>query len=185
MMAICMRGLCIISTGFVLMAAGAVLAQGEEIPDAAHVLIQPSQSTHLRFRQEKHLQGMPRPLVSRGYLELSSASLLWVTEQPVEQKIQISEQGVQEFSGQQYQQVEGTKLIGQLLLALLNRDLDYLEQYFSLSAKENCVALTPLAKPLATLYSQIEVCGEAQIEQVKLYEEGGNTTDIRLQAVEG
>lgn len=133
------------------------------------------------FVQTKHLEGIPRPLVSRGYVELSAERVEWVTESPVFNRIIVTQQGVHELKSEVEQHISGSEPVGQLMLALLNQDYQYLQDYFVVeSSLEHCLTLTPSREPLMSLYRVIEACGDKHLDSVMLHETQGSHTEIQL-----
>lgn len=134
---------------------------------------------HYPFVQQKWIKGLQRPLRSSGYLELATNGLDWVTEKPVLQKVHLDAQGVT-LQNQPIQ--AGSELIGQLMLAVVQHDTQFLAQHFTISTPtERCMTLNPKAAPLNQFYQQIQLCGEQKLEQIELIELKGNRSLIQLQ----
>lgn len=135
----------------------------------------------LDFIQSKQIQGLPVPLVSQGYLLLQQDDLLWHTTSPLESKLLISAAGVSEWQQEQYVAVAGSEFVGQLMLAVLQQQESFITGHFAISAAEaDCLLLSPLQAPLTSLFRQITLCGDTSLQQIRLEETNGNTTDIRL-----
>lgn len=133
------------------------------------------------FVQTKHLQGIPRPLVSRGYVELSAERVEWVTETPVFNRIIVTPQGVHEQKSDVEQRISGSESVGQLMLALLNHDYEYLQHYFRVQpTQQDCLLLTPSREPLTSFYQTITACGNEHLESVELQETQGSRTSIQF-----
>ena len=133
------------------------------------------------FTQTKYIEGLPRPMVSRGQISLTKDRLEWVTQEPVLNRIIVTREGVYEAAGQDALPIEGSETVGQLLLALLNQDYDYLQRFFSIEPLNiQCLQLTPDREPLSSLYRIIEACGTTRLETVELVEAQGNRTAIQL-----
>src|SRR5690554_4968134 len=112
------------------------------------------------FTQTKHIAGLPRPMVSQGHVALTQDRLEWVTQVPVFNRIIVTQQGVYETEGQDEQHISGSETVGQLLLALLNQDYDYLQRFFRVEPlNTQCLQLIPDREPLSSLYRTIEACG--------------------------
>lgn len=141
----------------------------------------------LLFTQQKWIRGLQRPLKSQGYLQLEAQSLDWVTEQPVQSAVRLDKQGVQQQLAGTYQPQAGTELIGRLMLAVLQQDQAFLQQYFSLQPlpeqSGECVQLTPLQAPLSNFYRHIVLCGQMSLSRIELTELAGNRSEILLTAV--
>jgi hypothetical protein len=140
----------------------------------------------LDFVQLKTVQGLPVPLRSSGYLQISTDRLLWHTTTPVDTKLLISPAGVSQWQQQQYVAVAGSEFVGQLLLAVLQQQQEFILAHFQLATgQNNCLLLQPLQPPLNQLFSQIELCGQQTLQQLTLTELNGNHTDISLQPAVG
>lgn len=134
---------------------------------------------HYPFIQQKWIKGLQRPLRSSGYLVLNEQSLDWVTEKPVMQKVHLDANGVT----LQHQQVQpGSELVGQLMLAVVQHDSQFLAKHFRISPSQvGCLTLEPNSAPLNQFYQQIQLCGETRLQQIELLELNGNRSLIQLQ----
>lgn len=156
-------------------------AQSAPSEPAVSLPWQPLQG-RISFSQLKQLQGLPVPLNSSGYLEITPEQMLWHTTAPVDSKLLISASGVSQWQQQEYVAVAGSEFVGQLMLAVLQQDNAFIAEQFSVAkAEAPCLALTPRQAPLDQLFRQILLCGSAQLSQLKLEELNGNTTSINLQ----
>ncbi|HEX5792892.1 MAG TPA: outer membrane lipoprotein carrier protein LolA [Rheinheimera sp.] len=134
------------------------------------------------FSQVKTIQGLPVPLRSSGYLDLSAQQMLWHTTTPLDSKLLITAAGVSQWQQQEYIAVAGSEFVGQLMLAVLQQDLDFMQQQFQLQRGDNhCTLLQPKQAPLDQLFEQIALCGEQQLSSLTLREKNGNSTQISLQ----
>lgn len=133
------------------------------------------------FQQQKWIRGLKRPLQSSGYLQLAQDSLQWVTEKPVQQQVLLNRQGVQQQLGTELKLQPGSELIGQLMLAVMQQDLAFLQQHFVLkTAEDSCVQPQPLKAPLTGFYRYIALCGKERLQQIELLELSGNRSEIKL-----
>lgn len=133
------------------------------------------------FNQQKQLQGLAFPVRSSGYLQLDNDTLLWHTQTPIDQQVLISGAGVSQLQQGEMQLIAGTEIIGQLMLAVLQQNQPFLHEYFRLTPPDNnCQLLTPVKAPVDQFFSQIELCGDTQLQQIKLLEKTGNNTLIEL-----
>ena len=134
------------------------------------------------FTQLKQLQGLPVPLRSSGTIELTDNEMLWHTTTPVDSKLLITAAGVSQWQQQQFVAVAGSEFVGQLMLAVLQQQHQFINTHFALSDADNdCQVLHPLQAPLSNLFVQIRLCGEATLQQIVLQESNGNSTTIDLQ----
>ncbi|CAM3692896.1 outer membrane lipoprotein carrier protein LolA [Rheinheimera salexigens] len=134
------------------------------------------------FKQVKNLQGLPVPLRSSGYLDIAPHQMLWHTTTPVESKLLIKATGISQWQQQEYIAVAGSEFVGQLMLAVLQQDSDFIQQQFQLQIiAGNCMQLQPKQAPLEQLFSQIVLCGKTELNSLTLQEVNGNSTMISLQ----
>ncbi|QBL10691.1 outer membrane lipoprotein carrier protein LolA [Rheinheimera sp. D18] len=134
------------------------------------------------FTQIKNLQGLPVPLSSSGYLDLAAQQMLWHTITPVDSKLLITTQGVSQWQQQEYVAITGSEFVGQLMLAVLQQNVEFIQQQFNLALDNaGCTLLQPKQAPLDQLFTQIILCGETELNSVTLQEQNGNSTIITLQ----
>ncbi|MEH8022152.1 outer membrane lipoprotein carrier protein LolA [Rheinheimera metallidurans] len=150
---------------------------------SANLLPWPPLQGKVMFSQAKMLQGLPVPLRSSGYLDIAPAQMLWHTTTPVESKLLITAMGVSQWQQQEYIAVTGSEFVGQLMLAVLQQNLEFIQQQFNLRQGDaHCTLLEPKQAPLDQLFSYIALCGETKLSQLSLQEKNGNSTVITLQA---
>lgn len=138
-------------------------------------------SGRVDFSQQKQLQGLTFPVRSSGYLQLDNDTLLWHTQTPVDQQVLISGAGVSQLQQGEMQLIAGTEIIGQLMLAVLQQNQSFLQEYFSFTPPADaCQLLTPVKAPVDQFFSQIELCGGTQLQRITLLEKTGNNTIIAL-----
>ncbi|MBU1308126.1 MAG: outer membrane lipoprotein carrier protein LolA [Gammaproteobacteria bacterium] len=147
--------------------------------DSPQLRFKPLQG-QLAFKQTKQLQGLPVALKSSGYIQLAAEQLLWHTTTPVDSKLQVSPAGVSQWQQQQYVAVSGSEFVGQLMLAILQQQHQFIRSHFALSDDDGCQLLQPLQAPLNTLFVQIRLCGDSTLQQIVLHETNGNSTTIDL-----
>lgn len=141
----------------------------------------PAVSGESRFLQLKTIQGLPVPLQSEGTITVESDGLVWHTVKPVEQQLLISSEGVSQWQQQQYTAIAGSQFIGQLMLAVMQRNAAFLQQHFTFqSVPPHCTTLTPIQPPLSQLFASVDLCGQHQLSQITLTELNGNVTQITL-----
>ena len=103
---------------------------------------------------------------------------------PLAQEDKLAEQAA--WQQQQFVAVAGSEFVGQLMLAVLQQDIDFITQQFGIQQADNhCSLLRPVEAPLNQFFSQIELCGETQLSSLTLQETNGNTTQITLQPEAG
>lgn len=138
-------------------------------------------SERVEFTQHKQIKGLSRPLVSQGYMQLSKDQLLWHTQKPVDQQVLVKATGVSQWSSGEFKAVAGTEMIGQLMLAVVQKNTSFLLQYFDAkTGQPDCIELTPNQAPVNQFFSQIILCGQQQLQSIQLNEVSGSQTLIHL-----
>ena len=138
-------------------------------------------SERVEFTQHKQIKGLSRPLVSQGYMQLSNDQLLWHTQKPVDQQVLVEAGGVSQWRAGEFKAVAGTEMIGQLMLAVVQKNTSFLLQYFDAkTGQPDCIELIPNQAPVNQFFSQIILCGQQQLQSIQLNEISGSQTLIRL-----
>lgn len=139
------------------------------MPDAGQV-----QVLRGRYRQQKYLREIPRPLDSTGeFLMVRDLGLWWHTQTPRDSELTLTTRGrVQPATA--------------LLLALFVLDLEALARTFDLYVAEPgpnwLLGLRARDAPVAAFFQQVIVSGGERVEHVTLLEATGDRTDIALDA---
>lgn len=143
------------------------------MPDAGQV-----QVLRGRYRQQKYLREIPRPLDSTGeFLMVRDLGLWWHTQTPRDSELTLTTRGrVQPATA--------------LLLALLVLDLEALARNFDLYVTESSpppathwlLGLRARDAAVAAFFQQVIVSGGERVEHVTLLEATGDRTDIALDA---
>lgn len=146
---------------------------------AAQKLELPAQFT---FTQERHLRGLPRALRSSGRIEIFADQVVWVTEEPIEQSLIITHDGIVEHRGAE--PMRGSEMIAQLLLAVLQGDIEVIrENFLDATTATDCITLVPLNAAIREFIDSITSCGSPQLERIELQEQSGNSSSIRLSPI--
>ncbi len=143
------------------------------------------------YVQLKQIRELAAPLSSEGSMLLSQElGLYWQQEIPFRLELTATDSSFsQKLEGQDAQVVSreaNPQLfdIIQTLKALFSGDKAVLERNFdsALSSEgENYVlTLTPKAEPFNLIFSKIEVSGAKFMEQLKLYDKGGDLTSLNF-----
>lgn len=142
------------------------------------------------FVQRKYLNILPHPLQSSGRFAFNAdTGLVWETERPLHSKLTFSADGIlQEQNGQQTWLARadqpGVAAIGQIMTAILTRDWDTLEEFFTLEiapaadTEHWTLVMTPTAATLAAVMTRIALSGDQHLRQMTLLEQGGERTEI-------
>lgn len=123
-------------------------AAGASLMDAPRACLQ-----YAEFRQEKILEGLPRPLVSRGHILLDcNRGTLWSTRTPINETL------VYTFSGKHWlvkadgevQPIKNTaqKRIGDILARIVRGDREFVDKYFRRQTEGNITQLLPSQRRL-------------------------------------
>lgn len=139
------------------------------MPDAGQV-----QVLRGRYRQQKYLREIPRPLDSTGeFLMVRDLGLWWHTQTPRDSELTLTARR----RGQP---------AAALLLALFVLDLEALARNFDLFATEPgpnwLLGLRARDATVAAFFQQVIVSGGERVEHVTLLEATGDRTEIALDA---
>jgi hypothetical protein len=115
---------------------------------------------YAEFRQEKILEGLPRPLVSRGRILLDCHSgTLWNTRTPIQETL------VYTFGGKHWlikgdgdaQPIKNAaqKRIGDILARIVRGDREFVDQYFQREVQGQITHLLPTQKRLKKYIDRI------------------------------
>lgn len=108
---------------------------------------------YAEFRQEKRLEGLPKPLVSRGRILLDcNRGTLWHTQMPIQETL------VYTFSNKHWlvkadgevQPIKNAaqKRIGDILARIVRGDREFLDKYFRRETEANTTRLLPTQRRL-------------------------------------
>jgi hypothetical protein len=154
-----------------------------------------AQSLKGRFVHSKHLDEVPRPLVSTG--EFTVARMLgvyWHTQQPFDSVVVLTPRGmVQRDEGAEARRLASerqpaVRVMARIFLALFTLDLASLERDFELHgvghAQGWVLGLKPRSRALAGVFRQATVSGAGDVQQVVLTDAHGDRTVIDLSQLE-
>lgn len=145
------------------------------------------------FEQRKSVKGFRHPLVSRGeFLVARERGVLWHTREPFASELVITRDRLlsRQASGAVDTQVDaarepGIRAVNEMLFALMSADLEVLAQRFQIGGALQGTAgwrlvLTPRDAALAQWVARIELEGDRFVQQVRLFEAGGDSSAITL-----
>lgn len=146
------------------------------------------------FSQTKTLAALRKPFRLAGrFTYAREAGVLWQVDTPYPARYLIGREGMVEIGPdgqhrpQSGREAAGVARAGQILQALLGADLAPLQSAFVLDASRQGegwrVTLTPRNAELARHLARIELAGHEAVEQVELFEGGGDHTEIRFTAI--
>ncbi|KFZ30852.1 hypothetical protein IDSA_07160 [Pseudidiomarina salinarum] len=131
-----------------------------------------------RFEQTRTIQGLPRPLISKGTLNISEDNIEWRTTHPVQQLLVVSAEGiVDKHSDTNFR---GSEIIARLLMAVLSGDVKKIERNFYYAIRQPCIELKPRNESVARFIQSIESCGSPKLDTIRLKEPAGNSSVIQL-----
>lgn len=147
------------------------------------------------FSQTKTLAAMRRPFRIAGHFTYArDAGVLWQVASPYRVSYLIDSRGTIEIgaNGQRKplgaRESAGAAQAGQIMQALLSANMAPLQSAFVLDPVRQGstwrVTLTPRNAELARNLERIAVAGDTAVEQVELFEAGGDYTEIRFSATE-
>lgn len=146
---------------------------------------------HADFTQTKQMAALKRPLITTGHLIfLREEGVLWQIEKPYriayllsdEKIVEIAADGSRTERGQR--DVPGLAQIGRVFHAMLGAQTDILHEYFNVSVEGNekkwRIILTPRHAQIAQFLTQLQLSGGQFVDQIRILEAGGDTTQIRF-----
>ncbi len=135
------------------------------------------------FVQEKTIEGLPAPLVSRGRFHYRrDTGLSWRTLEPVESSLTISPSGRVTMDNGRDAGLPAQ--VGTLFLAIFSGDYEQLRQWFRIEVTGGHdgwhMVLSPEADALADYLDRVTIAGGETVEQVRLEETNGDITQIQF-----
>ena len=141
------------------------------------------------FTQSKHINGLSRPLISKGLIWMSPAGqLVWQTQMPIKSTLVITESGIKFFNKQDELLPDNNyplaNKISGLFLSILGGDVKKLEASFvqnlNCEKKRWQLDLEPKNKSLSGIIKVISLSGNDDIESIGFQEQRGDRTVIEL-----
>ncbi len=144
-----------------------------------------------RFRQQRHLAVLSRPLLSEGEIKLLEGRRLeWRQSQPYVAVVSMSPEEIREqVPGQEPRVITARdnplmSAVAQAYVALLNGEIDRLEGLFTADLVRDGMAwtltLVPRLAALAQAIARIEVRGDQHIREISIEEKSGDRSQIEL-----
>jgi hypothetical protein len=144
-----------------------------------------------RFRQERHLVVLSRPLLSEGEVTLErERRLKWTQAVPYPVTVSITPEAIrEEIPGRPARTITPRDnplmtSVAQAYLALLEGDVGHLETLFSAHLSQSdgrwSLTLVPRRAVLARVISRIRVHGGDVIREIRIDEQSGDWTRIEL-----
>lgn len=143
---------------------------------------------HGKFVQEKHLRGLPKPLLSEGRFVLARArGLLWLMETPVKQDYRIVPNGIEQRTPDGWKAIRqqaGLAQQSRLFTAVLQGDRTALERDFTISLGKPATGwqldLAPKSELLKQIFTRITITGAQYVERIEMNETQGDRTVVRM-----
>lgn len=144
------------------------------------------------FVQRKYFKVLKHPITSQGELYFEQGlGLLWQTNKPVLSRILLKASGVYTDDGiNPIKEIKGASTTAAVLMNAIIGNVQAITQTFDVkpSKKSHCLLLTPIDYSLTKVIDAIELCIDKAhlnkednvIENVVIYEESGNRTEIDL-----
>ena len=157
--------------------AGALPAVAESCPSPKDIQLE---EVDRAFVQERHVEGMSKPLVSRGQLHADADEIVWHMQDPFDVKTVITSEGISEsVSGGPLQpagagSAELGASVARSAAALMRGQWDELSSLFNVSSPSTLesgewqVVLTPLNDRMKQAVGNIAVTGCADVERIEI-----------------
>ena len=144
-----------------------------------------------RFNQEKYLSALDTVLISTGVFNYQrSNSIRWEILEPIQYQMLLTptvitnKQGDRELSRFDVGSNPVAAVLGEVFFSVLTAEWENLSDYFELSGEIDGqqwhATLVPLDQAVIQIFSRVELKGEALLDEIILYENGGDRTTIRL-----
>lgn len=148
------------------------------------------------FTQTKQMAAMKRPLVTRGRLTFSrSHGVLWQIEQPYRMTYVLGETRIVEIGSdgarkvRETRDVPGLAQVGRVFHAMLGANPATLREHFDVTGQRDAsrwsLELKPRQAQLAQFLSGLQLSGGSFVEEIRIGEAGGDSTQIRLADSQG
>lgn len=143
------------------------------------------------FVQTKRMAAMKRPLVTSGRLTFSrKQGVLWQIEQPYRMSYVLGETRIVEIGSdgarrvRETRDVPGLAQVGRVFHAMLGANPAALREYFDVAVQGDAARWTVELKPrqaqLAQFLTGLQLSGGRFVEEIRIGETGGDSTQIRF-----
>ncbi|HSI38105.1 MAG TPA: outer membrane lipoprotein carrier protein LolA [Methylotenera sp.] len=143
------------------------------------------------FTQTKHMAALKRPLITSGKLIYSrNHGVLWQIEQPYRISYLLSEERIIEINAKGLRKerntrdIPGLAQVGKVFRAMLGANISTLKNTFDVAASGNTqkweIQLTPKQTQLKQFLTALDLNGGLFVENIKIAETGGDSTQIQL-----
>ncbi len=176
--------------------ANASASNATDILSQIGTQIEQFQVTRAEFVQTKQMAALKRPLVTSGHLTFSRQhGVLWQIEKPYRMSYVLGESRIVEIASDGARRVRETRdmpglaQVGRVFRAMLGANSNALREYFDVAAQGTpsqwTIELTPRQSHLAQFLSGMRLSGGRFVEEIRISEASGDTTQIRLSNSQG
>ena len=173
-----------------LMCSVVIASSALAAPSAAQQVnakLTPFDTLHATFIEEKHVEGLTKPLRSTGRLVYARAhGLLWLVEKPLaSETLMTPTRLVQRVKGRVTVALDvaaqpSMQVISRLFVASLTGDWAKLDADFDLTGEVKAdswkLVLTPKGGLFSKIAKRLEITGNSAVDRVELFERSGDTT---------
>lgn len=150
-------------------------------------LLQKPYNIQGEFSQQRHLNGLQKPIISSGkFVLVKGKGLFWETKEPFANQLRIVNKGIGQWNGSKWVSNDkfGQAQQIQIFLGLLSGDIQSLENQFELNLQGTSshwkLLLIPNTILMKQIFNQIIIEGSDSVENIELYEKQGDTIFIRF-----
>ena len=134
------------------------------------------------FRQEKHVQVLPLPLVSTGVFQFHrNEGMVWELQSPVQQTLSVTAEDTT-AKGESADSLGDS--VNSVLFLMLGGHVEGLKDYFAISAggaiSDWNLLLTPRSRAMAQFIEEIRIQGDRHLRTITVTETNTDTTVITL-----
>jgi len=170
---------------------GALPAQAADILSQIGAQIEQYPVVRAEFVQTKQMAALKRPLVTSGRFTFSRKhGVLWQIEKPYRMSYVLGETRIVEIGSdgvrrvRENRDVPGLAQVGRVFRAMLGANTDALREYFDAAVQGDparwSIALKPRQSQLALYLSGMQLSGGRFVEEIRISETGGDSTQIRF-----
>lgn len=143
------------------------------------------------FVQTKQMAALKKPLVTSGHLVFSRQhGVLWQIEKPYRMSYLLGETRIVEIASdgsrrvRETRDVPGLAQVARVFRAMLGANSDALHEYFDATLQGDptrwAVELKPRQSKLAQYLTAMHLSGSRFVEEIRISEAGGDSTQIRF-----
>ena len=176
--------------------AGMFPAMAADMLDQIGSQIEQYQVVRAEFVQTKQMAALKRPLVTSGRLTFARGEgVLWQIEKPYRMSYVLGETRIVEIGSdgvrrvRETRDVPGLAQVGRVFRAMLGANSAALREYFDASVQGGpakwAIELTPRQPQLAQYLNGMRLSGSRFVEEIRIREAGGDSTQISFRNSQG